>query len=247
MSDCTVYIDEAGDLGINRGTRWFVLTAVIVDKQDEPHIRARLDAVKTRLNVQNIHLRKIPDFYKRALIVHELNGENFTYANILVDTCKFDISKIPNTTVAYNYVCKYLLQRVSSYLTNQRKTCDVVLSARGTSRDGELITYIKDKLLPYPGNHIDASAFENITAKSAGSWDLLQLADICATTMFLTYEINGYGFTTPCYSAAMNDHLYRRNGTVDSFGVKFFTPDMKPDVAEIRKTRICAKKKEPPV
>lgn len=27
-ANCTVYIDEAGDLGIGRGTRWFVLTAV---------------------------------------------------------------------------------------------------------------------------------------------------------------------------------------------------------------------------
>lgn len=32
VSDYTVYIDEAGDLGIGRGTRWFVLTAVVVKK-----------------------------------------------------------------------------------------------------------------------------------------------------------------------------------------------------------------------
>lgn len=29
-TNCTVYIDEAGDLGINRGTQWFILSAVIV-------------------------------------------------------------------------------------------------------------------------------------------------------------------------------------------------------------------------
>lgn len=242
MSDCTVYIDEAGDLGIGKGTKWFVLSAVVVDKSDEPSIRARLNAIKNRLNIQQIHLRKIQDFYKRAFIVQELNGENFTYMNVLVDTTKFDISKIPNTHVAYNYVCKYLLQRVSWYLKSHEKTGDVVLSARGTSRDGELITYINDKLLPYPDNNIHAAVFNKITAKSAGSWDLLQLADVCATTMFLTYEINGYGFNTPCYSAAMNDHLYRNNGTVNSYGIKFFIPSMKPDIATVRKTKICAKK-----
>ena len=32
---CTVYIDEAGDLGIGRGTQWFVITAVIVPKESE--------------------------------------------------------------------------------------------------------------------------------------------------------------------------------------------------------------------
>ncbi len=40
MTNCTVYIDEAGDLGINRGTRWFVLTACIVDKNAEPIVRS---------------------------------------------------------------------------------------------------------------------------------------------------------------------------------------------------------------
>lgn len=28
MADCTVYIDESGDLGFGHGTKWFVLTAV---------------------------------------------------------------------------------------------------------------------------------------------------------------------------------------------------------------------------
>lgn len=246
MSEYTVYIDEAGDLGINRGTQWFVLSAVIVEKSKEPQLRSKLSAIKTRLNVQQIHLRKIADFYKRALIVRELNDEDFVYMNVLVDTTKFDVTKIPDSSVAYNYVCKYLLQRVSWFLEAKGKTTDVVLSARGTARDGELIQYIQDKLLPYPANSINGAMFEKITAKSAGSWDLLQLADVCATTMFLTYEVNGYGFTTPCFSSAMQDHLYRKNNKVDSYGIKFFTSDMKPDIAELRKTRICTKKRKNP-
>lgn len=246
MSDYTVYIDEAGDLGINRGTRWFVLSGVLVQKQNEARIRRKLAAIKTKLNVQQIHLRKITDFFKRALIVRELNDEDFVYMNVLVDTSKFDVTKIPSATVAYNYVCKYLLQRVSWFLEAQGKTADIVLSARGTSRDGELIQYIQNKLLPYPDNSINGALFHKITAKSAGSWELLQLADVCATTMFLTYEVNGYGFTTPCYSTAMRAHLYHRHGTVNSYGIKFFTSEMKPDIAQLRGTRICAKKERTP-
>lgn len=41
MSDCTVYIDESGDLGIGCGSRWFVLSAVVVDKRAEPSLRAQ--------------------------------------------------------------------------------------------------------------------------------------------------------------------------------------------------------------
>lgn len=246
MSDYTVYIDEAGDLGINKGTKWFVLSAVLVKKQDEPQIRSKLTAIKNKLNVQQIHLRKIADFFKRAFIVRELNDECFVYMNVLVDTTKFDKTKIPNSIVAYNYVCKYLLQRVSWYLEEEGKTADIILSARGTSRDGELIQYIQDKLLPYPGNSINETVFNKISAKPAGSWDLLQLADVCATTLFLTYEVNGYNFTVPCFSTTLQEHLYRKNGKLDSYGIKFFTKEMKPNLEQLRSTRICAKKERTP-
>lgn len=42
---CTVYIDEAGDLGIKRGTRWFVISGVIVKEKDEKEIRAVLQGM----------------------------------------------------------------------------------------------------------------------------------------------------------------------------------------------------------
>ena len=245
MGDYTVYIDEAGDLGIGKGTRWFVLSAVLVHKPSEPQIRLKMEQIRNRLNVKEIHLRKIQDFYKRGLIVRELNQMDFVYMNILVDTNKFDVSKIPNSIIAYNYVCKYLLQRVSWFLEAQNAVADIVLSARGTSRDGELIAYIKEKLLPYSGNGINPAACNKVSAKTAATWDMLQLADVCATTMFLTYEVNGYGFSTPCFSQAMADHLYSNN-KVDSYGIKFFTQDMKPDINELRSSRICAKKERTP-
>ena len=246
MSDCTVYIDEAGDLGINRGTTWFVLSAVIVKKDEEANIRNIMQQIKSRLNIREIHLRKITDFNKRAFVVRELCDSEFTYMNVLVDTTKFDANKIPTSIIAYNYVCKYLLQRVSWYLREQNQTADIVLSSRGTSRDGELIEYIRDKLLPYNYNSIYSDVFEKISAKTAANWDLLQLADVCATTMFLTYEVNGYGFRIPCFSLAMNEHLYRRNGEVKSYGIKFFTREMVPNIDEIQSKYICRKKERTP-
>lgn len=165
MVDCTVYIDEAGDLGINRGTRWFVLSAVIVDKAKELQIRRRLSTIKTRLNLNTIHMRNIADFSKRAFIVREINCEDFTYMNVLVDTSKFDEAKIPSPIIAYNYVCKYLLQRVSWFMESTGRVGDVILSARGTSRDGELIQYIQDKLLPYPNNSINDTVLKRFPLK----------------------------------------------------------------------------------
>lgn len=235
----TVYIDEAGDLGICRGTQWFVLSAVVVDKTDESNIRTNLSQIKARLNVRNVHLRLITDFYKRGYIVRELNKENFTYVNIIADTTKIDSSKIASSTVAYNYLCRMLLERVSWFLRDTDRIADIVLSARGTSRDGELIEYIKEKLIPYSQNQIVKGVFDKVSAKSAGNWDMLQLADVCATTMFLTYEKNGWGFCTPCYSRVLQNHLYSHNGRLDSYGVKYFTPDMKPNVSDLKCNWVC--------
>lgn len=246
MSDCVVYIDEAGDLGYQRGTRWFVLTAVIVDKANEPSIRANILRIKQRLNVKEIHLRKINDFYRRAYLVRELNEEKFTYINIIADTNKLNLSTASSPDVSYNYICRMLLERVSWYLRDHHNTADVVLSARGTSRDGELIKYIKEKLLPYQENKISKTVFENITAKTAGSWDLLQLADVCATTMFLAYEQNGWGFCTPCFSAVLSGHLYRHGGKTLSYGIKYYSADMAEPRESMQRNWCCKEKEKTP-
>ncbi|MGN0154670.1 MAG: DUF3800 domain-containing protein [Lachnospiraceae bacterium] len=112
-----------------RGTQGFVLSAVVVRKTDEPDIRNKMKKIKHRFNVNEIHLRKIMDFNKRGYIVKELALERFVYMNIIVDTSKFASEKIPTSIVAYNYICKYLLQRVSIYLNDNRWKAGIILSA----------------------------------------------------------------------------------------------------------------------
>ena len=83
---CTVYIDEAGDLGIGRGTQWFVITAVIVPKESEKEIRAILTRIKSKFNLKEIHLRKGIDFNKTSYIVAQLRNSDFVTVNVLADT-----------------------------------------------------------------------------------------------------------------------------------------------------------------
>ena len=218
MVESTVYIDESGDLGCGTGTKWFVITAVIVDKTEERQIRQTMNTIRHRLNVQEIHLRRISDYYKRAYVVRELNNENFTY------------------------LCRMLLERVSWFLRDTERKADIVLSARGTSRDRELIEYIKGKLIPYKDNQIEQRVFGKITAKSANSWDMLQLADVCATTTFLANEVNGWGFRTPCFFRVLRKHLYKYGNRIMSYGMKYFTEDMKPENAEINADYPCKEK-----
>lgn len=241
MSDkikkCTVYIDEAGDLGIQRGTRWFVMTGVIVMEEDEKIIRAALNNAKNKFNVREIHLRKLNDFYKTSYVVSQIRDLPFTTINILMDT---NICPLKDSIATYNYMCRFLLERASWYMRDNNLRGDVVLSSRGTSRDKELISYIKSKLLNYDYNQI-AAVFTDIKSKQAASWDMLQLADICATSMFKSYEINHLGFVTPCHMMALKDKVYTYNGKMDKYGLKFYSDDMKPNSDYFKGHYICKK------
>lgn len=246
-SKCTVYIDEAGDLGINRGTRWFVLTAVIVNKESEVQIRSTLKSIKTTLNLNSIHFRKLRNFEQKAYVVNKLCRADFEYINIITDTSKLDIAKLKSNKsvltekpgiILYNHTCRYLIERISWMLRDTGRTGEIILSARGTSRDAELIDYIRDKLLNYPNNEI-SDQFSGICSKAAESWDMLQLADICATSMFYYHEINSYGFLLPCFAAKLKSHLYQRNGSTDKYGIKYYSEDMRPDNTYFTDNMVC--------
>lgn len=239
--ECTVYIDEAGDLGINRGTRWFVLSAVIVDKDKEEFIRQKIRMIKSELNLNEIHFRNLRNYEQKCYAISILNQGEFDLINIIVDTTKITMNKTDRngspSIVSYNYCCRLLLERVSWLLRDTNRRGDIILSSRGTSRDGELIEYIK-KLLEYNFNEV-TNCFNTIKAKSASQWDLLQLADVCATSIFNYHEPNRYGFITPCYCYRLKSHVYKRNNNSDSYGMKYYDSTMKPDHKYFLEKMIC--------
>lgn len=244
---CTVYIDEAGDLGINRGTQWFVLSAVIVDKDDEPMLRELLSKIKSTFNVNNIHFRKMR-YEQKCFTVDTLCKGKFTYISIIIDTNKITLKATKEgdktSFVTYNFACRMLLERASWYLRNLQKRADIVLSSRGTARDGELIDYIKNKLLTYEQNQI-ANVFDKVSAKPASSWDMLQLADVCATAMFYYHEPNRFGLVTPCFTYRMLPFVYSYDAYTHkakkNYGVKYYAEDMRPTPEYFHDKILCKK------
>lgn len=69
---------------------------------------------------------------------------------------------------------------------------------------------------------------------------MLQLADVCATSMYNMYQVNGLGFTTPCYARKLQSHLYRHNGkTLLKYGMKYYDDAMAPDKNYFKDHTIC--------
>lgn len=142
--------------------------------------------------------------------------------------------------LSYNHICRYLIERASWLLRDTGRYADIVLSSRGTSRDADLISYIKEQLIPFDNNQIE-DRFGNISAKSAASWDMLQLADVCATSMFNMHQLNGLDALTPCYAYRLQKHLYRYNGKLLKYGIKYYDDSMQPPKTYFSENTICNK------
>ena len=233
---CKVYIDESGDLGICRGTIWFVLTAVIVKEADEKKIRPVLTGIKDKLNLKVLHFRNIREFNKMLYVVTKINSLPFTTVNVIVDTRKSDLA---DSNMAYNYYSRILLERVSWYLRDEGYCADVIFSSRNTSKDNQLASYLNDKILNYEWNEIAPGTIMSVSTKKMEQFDMLQFADACAASMFKAYEPDPLGFIYPCFMNRIKPHIYRHNGRMLSYGVKFYKKEMKPDQDFIKKHAPC--------
>jgi len=136
------------------------------------------------------------------------------------------------------FAFKTLLERVSWILRDTGRKGKIILSGRGTSSDNELVDYIENEIIPHTNNTI-ADVFTGVGCKQASSWDMLQLADVCATTMFYSHEINGYGFIIPCFAMRLKDNLCSNKDLSDIESIAYYDKKMKPKVAYFKGKQIC--------
>lgn len=237
MKNCTVCIDESGDLGVNRGTRWFVISAVIIPGESEKDIRNAIESIRDKLNIKEIHLRRLHDFYKTQFIAKAVSQLDFSAVCVLIDTNKLTEKSSNNI---YNFACRMVIERASWYMRDNGYTGKIILSSRGTSRDGELINYINNHLLP-EDNQI-AKVFTKVESKTPKEWDGLQLADVIATSMYRAHEQSPWGFIIPCAMSVLKDKLYSYNGSIIRYGMKYYDDNMRPDKEYFIERAICAKK-----
>ena len=80
MNEYNVYIDESGDEGIKRGSKWFILTAIIVSKEYDLTLSNKILKIKKTMNMNRkdqLHWNKILKYDKKIQIIYDLIAENF--------------------------------------------------------------------------------------------------------------------------------------------------------------------------
>ena len=215
-NEYNVYIDESGDEGINKGSKFFILTAIIVDKEKDLEISKSVDQIKEKLEMNNktqLHWKLLKGLPNKKMIMETISKLDITIVNIIVDTT--NIKHITSNNI-YNFFSGYLYERICWFMKDHDGKANINISARGNLSKKSLSKFINSR------NHkkfeIDASRIKTIKIIPNERKKLLQLADCCCSALFQSLKYNNKIHFE--YMKIIKDKLYSKNGKIMSYGIK---------------------------
>lgn len=187
MDEYTAYIDESGDEGIQKGSKYFILTAVIVKKSEDLKIAKSIDAIKLSLEMDiksQLHWTKVKGHPNKMMIMETISNQNIKIINVVIDTTKI---KFITSRNLYYYFSEYMYERITQYMDSMDGICHLCISQRSQLKKQELKNHI---LTCDIEKRINPNRLGNITILPNASRRLLQMADSCCSALgqCLKYE-----------------------------------------------------------
>lgn len=219
------YIDESGDEGIKKGTEWFILTAVIVERENDLKTSKAIDDIKTALKIpphKPFHWKEIRKKHrsKKRLAIDRISEEDFVYINIVVNTYDINNGKLQGHLL-YNYFCRYLLERISWFVHENNGVVDLIFSNKSNISYPELKKYLQS--LHYELDcEIKWHTIRNFYVFNSSQKKMLQFADACASSLAEAFNKDIYGYYDDIFVMTLHNKLYRRKGNLLSYGLKIF-------------------------
>ncbi|GMO63913.1 MAG: DUF3800 domain-containing protein [Rickettsiales bacterium] len=171
-----LFIDESGDPGfVNSLTKYFVISAVIVEKENIEQISKKINEIKNYFNIPKtaeIKFSKSNDRLKEHFY-NIIKDTNFTTKSIIVkkDSIFSDYLKTKNEKF-YNLMLKMLIDNIKL-----AENTSIVI-------DGKSNIIMKAKLKKY----INKNNIKKIEFNNSKSNNLLQLADMIASALGYYYN-----------------------------------------------------------
>lgn len=221
MEEYNVYIDESGDEGIKKGSKYFILTAIIVKKEKDLEIAKNVDVIKQNLEMdikKQLHWKLLKGLPNKNMIMDIVGTLDITIINVIVDTkC---IKLIPSNNI-YNYFSGYLYERICWYMNEHNGIANINISSRGNLSKQSLSNYLNNN------NHkkfnIDIAKIKSIKIVPNERKRLLQLADCCCSALFQALKYNNeihYNYVTK-----KKEKIYYKNNNYLSYGLKLVPSD----------------------
>lgn len=218
-----VYIDESGDEGIKKGSKYFILTAIIVNKEEDLVIAKNIDIIKQNLeiNIKNqLHWKLLKGRPNKIMIMETISKLNIKIINVVINTKS--ILLIPSNNI-YNFFSGYLYERICWYMNDVNGIANINISARGNLSKKNLSSYLNNK------NHkkfnIDVSKINSIKIIPNERKRLLQLADCCCSALFQALKYHDDNHFE--YVSIKQNKIYIKNDNLLSYGLKLVPSNSK--------------------
>lgn len=238
------YIDESGCEGFtflpdeHGSSRWFVLSAVIVRKEND-------NLVVQLAREARVLLRKDP---KKALHFRELKHEHrVPLARLIGNASLRTVSVlIHKPSIAepevfqnqryslYRYATRLLAERISWLCRDHRRTgmgngrVELIFSNRSAMSYDELREYLESlNGNPAADARIDWNVIDPALIRAVNHDQLagLQLADAVASGIFFAINKTQYGETEDRYLRLLAPTIYRHQQRVEGYGLKIWCDD----------------------
>ncbi len=217
MKEYNVYIDESGDEGIRRGSKYFILTAILVEKSKDLEISKVVDKIKENIEIgikTQLHWNRIKGYPNKMMIMSEIRKLDIKIINIVIDTSQ--IMFIESNQI-YNHFSGYLYERICWFAKSKNAKVNINISSRG-----ENLT--KKKLVEFLQTHnekfrIDYSRINQIKIYPNAQKKLLQLADCCCSALGQALKYNDERHFQ--YILYLKSNFYSYNGKYLGYGLKY--------------------------
>jgi hypothetical protein len=153
-------------------------------------------------------------------IIEELANHDFSICSVLVDTQHQDIV---NTSLKgkrlYFYTFRRLIERITWYCDDKGYKVRIYPENKGGISYEELNVYL-NYIQSQPDCEIRKGCILGVKPKSKTQSSLVQLADSVCGAVYNAVEYK-YGVIEDSHLLMLKDKLYRRDGKVFGYGIKF--------------------------
>lgn len=217
MKEYNVYIDESGDEGIHKGSKYFILTAVLVEKEKDLGIARCVDTIKENLEINiktQLHWNSIKGYPNKIMIMSDISNMDITIINIIIDTTK--IMFIHSIDI-YNHFSGYLYERICWFVRDKNAIANINISSRGENLSKENLTnFLKEHKGKF---QIDYSKIKEIKIYPNSQKKLLQLADCCCSALGQALKYNDSKHHK--YVSYLKNKFYKYNKNYIGYGLKY--------------------------
>jgi hypothetical protein len=244
-SSFVAYVDESGDEGFtfrpdgSGSSRWLVVSALVLRKTNDLQVVQAAREARTLLNKPDkyaLHFRNLKH-EQRVPIARLIGQMSVRTVSVLVHKPSIAEPEVfqQRAYALYRYASRLLLERVSWLCRDNRKTgegngkVELIFSNRSAMSYEDLCGYLCELRNDRDGREVrmDWDVIDPTLVKAINHDQLagLQLADAVATSAYYAVNPNLYGDVEDRYLRLLAPTIYRREGQVEGYGMKFWCND----------------------